>query len=262
MAFDLGLTPEETRAQFPNDDDFIFSGQTTWVPFETTALRDGFFGAWKSGARQWRTAGSQDERELVPIADAWDTYEPVGLLGQGRPLALPSEESVYTAYTEDLEEFIDQAIFPMVARLRQRMRSASNPLPYHNRLAALYGKYGLYSEAEVELQRILDEHPRYSPALVNMGNIEFLGGDPERALLFYQRALREEPDNPRILLSIAQINHTLEEHEAARRMLRAAERIDPELAERFAFVETGDRESTRAGEVPSEKRVILWEDEE
>jgi tetratricopeptide (TPR) repeat protein len=260
LAFDLGLAPDEARRQLPRAEELIFRDERTWMPVETTALDMSFLEAWQTGARQWREASAREQAELLATSECWEVYEPVGLLGQGQPLTLPAGEDVYTTYHRELTSFIDQAIFPMVARIRERVRESENPLPYRNRLAVLYGRYGLYDRARTELEAILKEDPDYAPAIINLANIHLIHDEPQNALSRYEEALELDPDNPRVMLSIAKINHAGENYGIATRMLERAKQIDPVLAARFSYIEMRGAESTRASQSESPGESILWEE--
>ncbi|MFW5689787.1 MAG: tetratricopeptide repeat protein, partial [Spirochaetota bacterium] len=260
LAFDLGISADEARRQLPRPEDLIFEGDTAWVPLETTALNAGFLGAWQTGARQWREAQARDQAAFVTISESWEVFEPVGLLGQGQPVSLPAGELVFTLYREELTRFIDQSIFPMVAELESRARTATDPLPHRNRLAVLYARYGLYDRADVELDRIMDVRTDFVPALINKANVLMIREQTDDALELFERALGFEPDNPRVLLSIAQINHAKENYGTATTMLARARQIDPVLAARFSYIELRASSSTRASERADTTDLLLWEE--
>ncbi|MFP4302958.1 MAG: tetratricopeptide repeat protein [Spirochaetaceae bacterium] len=257
-AFNLEMHPTEARRQFPNSDDLIFRGNETWVPVETTELSGGFLAAWNSGARTWRRASAEERVTLLTVSEAWELFEPVGLLGPGKQLPLPDSEAIGEQYRRILRTFIHQTVTPMVAELEERALRSADPLRLHNRIAVLYGRYGLYEEAGKKLEEILASDSEFVPALTNWGNIYCLTGEPEKAAKLYGRALELDPDNPAIMLSYAQVSHQADEHAVATRMLERARQIDPDLAGRFAYIDSRGREGTRASGAGNE--VILWEE--
>jgi hypothetical protein len=64
-----------------------------WLPLEITVPSQGFAEAWRIGAREWRTAGT--EARIYPIREAWKTYPPVSVPGAGDRLPdMPDEGEI------------------------------------------------------------------------------------------------------------------------------------------------------------------------
>ncbi len=262
VAFDLQLPPKEAGRVVPDTQDLIVREGRAWVPFEVTLLDRGFQEAWKAGSREWREAAARDQASFLVTSDCWRTYEPVGLLGHDQSLPLPSDTKIAAAYDRDLTAFVTQTIFPAVADLEAKANASSEPSPFLNRIAVLYGRYGLYDRARQVLEKILKIRPAYAPALINLGNIASLSGDDSGALRLYQSALRYAPRDPRILLSIATVSHRLENYGAVAEMLERARAIDPNLVARFAYLEAKDTGRARAAQASSVEGLVLWEDEQ
>jgi tetratricopeptide (TPR) repeat protein len=159
-----------------------------------------------------------------------------------------AEENIVSAFQSELQNFINREMYPQVSRLDSQIRQNNNAPKYVNRLGVLYARYGLNDKAAVYFEKIL-RSTEYVPALINMGNIRFLSKDIRGALKYYQRAYIKEPDNPKVLLSIARAGHELESYGTVRESYEKLTLLDPELAERFAYLELRGEEADRAAEI-------------
>ena len=86
-------------------------------------------------------------------------------------------------------------------------------------------------------------------------------GEMDIASVYYDRAYRKEPDNPKVLLCVTRVNHELGNYEVAQSTYRRLESSDPELAKQFAYLTLTGTESARAAEVGRLKERVVWDDE-
>ena len=129
-----------------------------------------------------------------------------------------------------------------------------------NRLGVLYARYGLYDRAKREFKKVLVKDNSYVPALINMGNIHYLGGDIKGALNYYNRAYKTAPDNPKVLLCVARANHELENYGSVREAYDKLRAIDPDLAIQFAYLDLRGEEAARAASMAGVKEVVIWDE--
>jgi hypothetical protein len=91
MAFDSG--DEDWLA---GSADIIVLNERRWIPVEITVPDGGFTRAWRTGAREWRNAGT--EAELFPMHASWEIYPPVSVPGSaGRMPMLPRTSAILQA---------------------------------------------------------------------------------------------------------------------------------------------------------------------
>jgi tetratricopeptide (TPR) repeat protein len=259
IAFALEVSPDEARKSFSNPDELIFHGGKVWIPVEITELKGGFLEAWQIGAREWREYSSKDQAGFYPLYEAWKFYEPVGLPPGGRDMILPPEDRVVSEYLQEVVRFIDREIYPRVNKLEREIARTGSVRAMNN-LGVLYARYGLHDEAEEQFQKVL-RTKEFVPSLINLGNIYYLKGDMNIASLYYDRAYRREPDNPKVLLCVARVNHELGNYDVAQSTYSKLERSDPELARQFAYLTMTGTESARAAEVGRLKERVVWDDE-
>jgi hypothetical protein len=72
-----------------------------WLPLEITVTDQGFTRAWRIGAREWRTGGT--EAALYPIRSAWELYPAVTVPASGNRLPeMPDQTAVIRAMEVEL----------------------------------------------------------------------------------------------------------------------------------------------------------------
>jgi hypothetical protein len=86
--------------------DMIAQGGRLWIPVEITVPGEGFFTAWRIGAREWRSAATTDGegRRLYPMRESWAAYPPVTVPEAGAILPdMPEERALARRLTEALQ---------------------------------------------------------------------------------------------------------------------------------------------------------------
>jgi tetratricopeptide (TPR) repeat protein len=117
----------------------------------------------------------------------------------------------------------------------------------------------LFDKAQKTLMEVLAKD-EYVPALINMGNIYFVQSQTDKALDFYDRAYKKDPNNPTVLLCVARVNHALENYAIAKKAYADLQAKDPELAQRFAYLDLRGEEATRAADANGVRKVVIWQE--
>lgn len=259
IAFSLDMEPDTARRSFIRPDELIYIDGKTWLPVEITMVKENFLKAWETGAKEWRENAAKNQAEIYPMHDSWNEYKPVGLPGSSS-VAMPGRLEVVNAFQSEVIRFIDREIYPKVSRLQAQIRENNNEPKYVNLLGVLYGRYGLFEKAVAQFEKIL-KTTQYVPALINMGNISFLNKDAKEALEYYQKASEIEPDNPKVLLSVARCSHEMENYGLVRESYDKLKLIDPDLAEQFSYLTLRGEEASRSAEISQVMEVVVWDEE-
>jgi hypothetical protein len=260
MAFSMDVKPEYAQSTFVKPDNYIYRGDQTWVPVEITALDNGFLNAWNTGAKEWREYSGKDKAGFYPVYEAWEKYEPVGFTEPAEGIVLPAEDTLIRYYLEEVMVFVEQEIFPREEKYKAEIKRTGGNVKSVNGLGVLYAKYGLYDKALVQFNIVLKKN-EYVPALINAGNIYYLKGEMEKSLTYYERAYTKMPDNPKVLLCVARVNHEMENYGTVKKLYAKLKDLDPGLADEFAYLDLRGDEAARAAEVIKAKGVVLWEEE-
>ncbi len=259
IAFSLGISPNEAKSQFLRPEDLIFLRGKTWLPLEVTEIDGGFIAAWESGALQWRKNHSLAQARLYPTAASWKSYPPVGLPGEPVDFFLPNEEDLFKNIQNEAERLVRRELSPRVESLKSQMENNRENPRIGNRLGVLYARYSLLEEAEKTFLTIL-EVKEYGPTLINMGNIYFLQQRNSEALEYLERAENLSPENPRLLLALARVQHIMGEYARAETTFTLLKKMDPVLASSISFVASKEGQTNRASEVIRLKETIIWEE--
>jgi hypothetical protein len=96
MAFEVG----DGDWRMGNNDIIERDGKR-WLPVEVTVPEQGFNGAWRTGAREWRNGGT--EASLYPIREAWKLYPAVTVPASGNRLPeMPDGAAIIKAMEAEL----------------------------------------------------------------------------------------------------------------------------------------------------------------
>jgi tetratricopeptide (TPR) repeat protein len=258
MAFSLGISTDEARQIFQNSDDVIDRNGTAWIPFEVTALDGKFLEAWQAGAKEWRAGDAGGTGNFYPLHDAWQIYEPVGLVGGAAAVTVPPKDAFVAALQKEMQRFVEREIYPEITRLQAEITASRNNWSAMNKLGVLYAKYGLLTQAEKQFKDVLAK-TEYPPALMNLGNVAYLQKDLRAAAGFYERAYAKTPDDAKVVACLARVYHEMESYAKAQELSDRLKELDPELAQKFAYLDLQGGQSARAADTTEE--TMLWGEE-
>ena len=256
-AFSLDMSEEEAKRHFDNKADLIFMDGRVWMPVETTIIEDGFLKAWLIGSKEWRDNSARKSASIFTTKDAWKIYEPVGLFGSST-LTLPDSDRVVREYVAEVDRLINREISSREQKLLSEIDRSGGNAKSVNRLGVLYARYGLEEKAISAFTRVLKTED-YAPSLMNLGNVYYLQDEYKIALLYYERAHQQEPDNPRVLLGLTRVYQKLGEQEEANKIYTRLKRIDPSLADEYAYLGKANGDGSRAFH-PNGDQKMLWDE--
>jgi tetratricopeptide (TPR) repeat protein len=260
MAFALKDSPDEVRKNYSRTDEFILDDNKAWVPVEITMFQAGFEDAWLEGAKEWRNNQSKSQTAFYPTHEAWRQYQAVGFQ-DNTSIDMPSRNDVTTAFVKTISRYVEQELWPQETLIKNQMADSSKKYIQQNKLAVLYARYGLYDKSLTAFKEINDSRT-YVPALLNTGNIYYLRGDYREALSWYERVLETKSTNRKALLGSARCNHELENYGTVRDAYQKLKGLDPDLAQRFAYLDLKGEEGNRAADALGLKELVIWEEEE
>ena len=257
MAFSLGISPRQGRSMFSQAGSTIELDGKSWVPIEVTE-RGRFVDAWQTGAREWNENFRLGTARMLPVGEAWEVYEPVGLPAADLQLAMPTDSEIADAFETELSRFIEQEVFVRAERIKERIAASGADPGTVNSLGVLYAQFGLSDEAEAEFLRAIDIRPDYLPATVNLANLKYVNGDHQAALALFERALEGEPDSAHALLGKARAAYALSAYSVARSAYRDLASLDPALASAHTHLESQALGSDRASATTGAIGAIEW----
>lgn len=255
-AFKLDISAAEAKRTFSRSYDLIYPGDdSVWLPIETTALQQGFMKAWALGSRQWREHDVNGNAELLPVREAWQTYEPVAFGISNYELEIPDRAEVVYLFSGELENYIDQEIVSRERGLLAQIDRDPSDKRSMNSLGVLYARYGRTADAQQQFKNATP-HP---PAYINLGNLAYLNGRAESARDFYQKALEASPEYPAALLGLARVFHSLEKFDNTEALYERLRSVAPELAQRFIYLTGEEQKTDRASSIVGSE-TIYWDE--
>lgn len=258
-AFALEMKPQEAKKVFLDERELIVQDGKAWVPVEITMVGNSFQNAWQAGAREWYDNAASAQAHLYPIHAAWETYETAGTPADVGAVDDLDGAAFTLRYKQELAAFIERELHPQIERIKQAMGNKPES-KLLNRIGVLYVRYGMVEQAESVFKKIL-ESEQYGPTLINLGNINLLRGDYEKALPLFESALRKGPQSPGALLGLARANHELGRQALANQFLAELKSQDPDTAAKYASI--GSVEQTaKAEEYETLNSSVYWVDEE
>jgi tetratricopeptide (TPR) repeat protein len=256
-AFLLGLTENDTKRLFAKTDAFIFKDGETWVPVETTLIPQGFLAAWKEGAKEWKDSIASKKAVLIPIRSAWEVYKPVGFrTNTDKDFPMPSSSLIAKEFTSLISSFVDSEV--SVQEIASRSFYKSGSTEALNWLAILNYRLGNDAKAKELFARILTANDKYVPAIVNIGNIEFLEGHLKKAEEYYQNANSIKPGNPGILMAMAKVYFELEQFDSAKELYQKVASVNTELAKQNSYIVAGVTDASRAADKTVKSEDMVW----
>lgn len=257
-AFNIGMPPDRASRYFSHPEHLIFMEGQSWLPIETTALDQGFLKAWEKGAGLYMRYDALGEMNLFTTEEAWRIFEPVGVGGTA-DVTLPDSDRVRASYLEELGRHQEVEIFQKEHKLLSALEDDTDNPVIINRLGVLYSRYGMYSEALDQFEKILSSK-NYLPAMMNKGNIHSILGEMDRALDYYELAAKQESDNPRVLLSLTMVYLEKGDLEMANKTFNKLKNLDSDLASRFSILDSNSQDgSSRASDQTAGSEVFSWE---
>ncbi|MBT3273996.1 MAG: hypothetical protein HN368_12640 [Spirochaetales bacterium] len=256
-AFNTGLSSLEGGRQFLDTREIIFHDDFAWIPVEMTALDESFFEVWAHGAKQWREHSVKEQARFYPVSKAWEEYQPVALPEKPAVLDVPGRDQILKAHRSEVEKYVEAQIYSSVVALRERIRESNSNQKWVNQLGVVYARYGLYEKALEEFEAILAEEV-YLPALLNTGMIHLIRKEYSVARSFFNRAFAAAPEDPQVLLSIARVNHELENYGMVQESYSKLKALDPKLAEEYAYLAMRGEAAVRAGEISGIRSRSRW----
>jgi tetratricopeptide (TPR) repeat protein len=248
VAFSTDLSVEQASKAFSSPGDVLVIDGTAWIPLEVTELTGGFLAAWQAGARLWREYSARNQSSFIPLSKAWKDFEPVGFAPSSNALTIPDKDDIVQAYLTQVNGYVEREI-SLQGGVIVRQAQTIDSVQVMNRLGVLYARFGKMEEAGKEFRGILDKAPGYVPALVNLGNMLFIQGDLNGALLLFERATRESPDEPSALLGLVRTHYELGNRGEADLVYGRLRALSPQMAQKYTYpgLETVDDTRSAAG---------------
>ena len=103
MAFDSGMSVEEADEKLRSLGNYIEIDDQVWIPLEITLTDEGFYKAFKYGAREWNRAYEEGTAAIYIMEDSWKTYPPISVPGATAKFSMPSSRHISMAFDKSVD---------------------------------------------------------------------------------------------------------------------------------------------------------------
>lgn len=261
VAARLDMAEAEARTAFVGAIDAVGARGHAWILVSTDLMREGFMRAWQAGSAKWAAASSSGKApSILELAEGWKEFPARGVPGVDFRPPKPSEAQVSLAFENAMQRFVSREVEPRAKRLLAEMGSGGGTGRQRNALGILYARHGLVAEAEAEFEKAAAAG--YAPAVTNLANAAYLRKDYERAVKWYEEALRKSPDNKAALIGLARAKYELDAYAEADDLYARVMKADPALAQRYAYLSSRIEGSASRAASSDRDGFVAWEEEE
>lgn len=259
MAFDSGLTTRQAVSQFSSLKELIVLDNEVWVPLEITLTDEGFNKAWRVGAREWNTANAAGAAAIYKMEDSWKTYQPISVPGANSYYTLPDETIVSKLFDHSVDEWISREIEPQI-KMYQAKLAVKDDVKTRNNLGVLYGKYGLFIQADNEFKQA--RRKGYTPSIINTGNIYFSRQNYTLARKWYKSVLKDDPNNTLALIGVARCDYELADYNECDAAYNKVMQLNPDLANEYSYLGSFVYSKGRSFSLADRLSKTVWDSEE
>ena len=205
-----------------------------WIPLEATMVNASFSEAWAEGARKYHQALATNSLGIIDLKQAWQTYPPVTLRQAAYTIDLPEEQRitglVKTAQSQLLTKSIDRLILPYQTMITNNPRDIAARM----QIAILYARYGLYEDASIEFESLLELAPSDPAVHTNYGNLQLLSGNYDQAIASYQQAASLDEKDGGILVNLSMAHYRKGNNSQASSEFNRAVALDNGLKSKYS----------------------------
>jgi tetratricopeptide (TPR) repeat protein len=210
---------------------------------------------------------NEKSRAFFRTREAQQLYGPVVLEEKDLGLQYGNEEKIATVFRQDRDRLGDMVLKSVTAEA-DRSKAKGD----YNRLGMLSAQFGRLKEAEEAFGKALKIDPKYTSALINLGNVAFLRKDYKKAIDTYKSAipLLGKADKGSfaanvsviLLVNMARSYNELGNGTDARTVLAQASEIDPQKAQQYSYLAAADQGSSRASDSAGHAGRVSFIEEE
>jgi len=239
-AIELGAGPSEILALGISPQEVIIKNNRVWIPVETTLLgKTGFLEAWSKAAERYQAELQVGHfPELIEISVAHNKYLPATNV----PTLSAFDIEIGTAA---MKKF-DHELFKLTAKMKREqlveledryLREPENVF-VKNKYAMLLARTGEASKAEIILKEAIALTPDNAVVLNNLGNVAFINGNYDNALLNYNSAALADDGDSQILINICHTLLALNRKTEAKEIYEKAVILDAEVTQLYPHLKT------------------------
>lgn len=250
----------------PNRDMTINIDGEIWVPVEITLIgRSSFMNAWTKGAQEWNALeDSPEKRILYRTADTRELFRPVGLREKDLGLQYGDAEYISAAFHKEMGTLTDVILANYYKQTEERGGRRD-----YNKLGIALSEFNNLPKARSAFNKAIALDPNYISPMVNLGNLEFLNGNYQKAISLLNDAqnvlIKKDKENSSaaviINLNLSKAYYAMENFDLAGNHYQLAQNIDKDKTAEFSYLASVSSNSdvSRASEVKDDSVIFMDE---
>ena len=245
----------------PDREMTIALGDELWVPVEITMIgKSTFVEAWRKGIEEWKACEADPAlRGFYLTKAAQEIYRPVGLRETDLGLQYGRPEPVVENALRDATRLVDA-----ICDNAERAAKASGRKEDYNLLGVRLARHGRLDKAAPAFTKAASLDPAYASPRVNLASVYFLAKDYAKALAEYQKldkSLANGGSGPLVAavkINLSKCHSAQGDYAKAGECLAQAAKVDPALAEKYAYLAREGEGGTRASEARDPATDIVF----
>lgn len=216
---------------------YLIRNRNIWIPVEVTLLDSSFIAAWFRGIEEYRDFSRSGELKITETHQAWGEYEPVSPAYPDESFQIPDSSIILPLLASNSLRYRVQAEQYLEKELLAPLQINPDDMDLRIALANHYIQHGGYEEAEIQYKIILKQDSLNLTALNNLGIIDYVHQNFQRAAEWFAQFLlyaenNDDQQGGYLNLSLCQLR--LSQIDKARQTLQKAN-LSPERLKAFSL---------------------------
>jgi tetratricopeptide (TPR) repeat protein len=204
LVINTGITTEEIFSLGFEPSQFIYKNKKYWLPIETTLLgKETFTASWKKASKDYNMLIEKGiDPQLIEFDIAHQLYPPAPYTEQISSYEYGNKTQAITKYETEIENIKLMGKVAQEEKFVETLKKYPTNLKVANQYALWCVKNNRPGKAAELWYQILTQDPQNLGALINLGNLQFNGGNYNEARINYLNALELSNDKDPILRNL------------------------------------------------------------
>ncbi len=204
LVINTGITTEEIFSLGFEPSQFIYKNKKYWLPIETTLLgKETFTASWKKASKDYNMLIEKGiDPQLIEFDIAHQLYPPAPYTEQISSYEYSNKTQAITKYETEIENIKLMGKVAQEEKFVETLKKYPTNLKVANQYALWCVKNNRPGKAAELWYQILTQDPQNLGALINLGNLQFNGGNYNEARINYLNALELSNDKDPILRNL------------------------------------------------------------
>jgi len=234
LMFNTGLTEQDASLISQNRSLLAIRNKQIWIPLESTMINASFNEAWAEGARKYHKAVAENNLGVIDLKQAWQHYKPVTLKKSRYTIEHPDKERASALVKVAQAELLSKSINRLILPYQSMIENNPTNITARMQIAILYSRYGLYDDAQLAFDDLLELAVDNSAVHSNLGNLYLLTKQFDKAINSYQQAISLDKNDGGIWVNLSMANYRKGDLISAATQYQKAVTLTPKLKDSYS----------------------------